>query len=462
MFISQFLLLSFFISSIFLISLFWGRKKVSVVGFVFLFFALGIFWHQRAEFDFFSSELKRLNDTNEIITLIGVVSKEPDMREKSMKLTVTLDSGTVLVTTSLYPKYEYGDKIQISGKLETPMEFEDFNYREYLKKEGIHSVMYFPGIKVVEKGQGNFVFSKILQLKNILRKQVFSFFSPPESSILGAMILGDKRQISDEWKEKLNIAGVRHITAISGLHVSILTIILMTLLIGLGFWRHQAFYFTIILIALFVIMIGLQPSAIRAGIMGGLFLFAQYLGRMNYAPRAIVLAAAFMLIQNPFLLTLDIGFQLSFLAMMGIIFLLQEFKRFLSFIPFENMRSILAMTFSAYLFTLPILIYNFGYISLVSPITNVLIVPLLYWIMIFGFIFTIFSAIFPFLGIVFAFPVWIFLTYIVKIVNWFSGIPLASLTLENIHWAWLLGFYAILGFAVFKLKEKEKPKFFGY
>jgi len=236
----------------------------------------------------------------------------------------------------------------------------------------------------------------------------------------------------------------------------------MSLFIGLGFWKSQAFYLTIILIAFFILMTGLQPSAIRAGIMGSLFLLAQHFGRLGSSSRAIVFAGTLMLGLNPFLLRLDIGFQLSFLAMMGIIYLLPIFRNWLKFIHWENLKSILAMTFSAYLFTLPILIYNFGYVSLVALLSNVLIVPLLYSIMIFGFLFALLGIMSPPLGWILSFPVWILLTYVTKTVDWLSNIPLASLSLPNVHWIWPLISYLILGYFTFMLQKREKLKFLRY
>jgi len=236
----------------------------------------------------------------------------------------------------------------------------------------------------------------------------------------------------------------------------------MTILIGLGLWRQQAFWFSIILIALFIIITGLQPSAIRAGIMGGLFLLGQYLGRMGVSSRSIVLAAALMLVQNPLLLRLDVGFQLSFLAMMGIIYLMPIFQDWFKKIPDSSqLRSILAMTLSAQVFTLPILIYNFGYISFVAPITNVLIVPLLYWIMLFGFVFAFLGIIWQPLGWILSLPVWFLLTYITKIVNISLKLPFAFKTLE-ISWIWLVIFYLILGLITWRLQESQKLRFLNY
>ena len=467
------------ILGILLISIFWRYKKIAVLGFCILFLVLGVWRHQLAELRIMNNELRKYNDQEKIITLVGLVAKEPDIREKSVKLTVQPENinGKVLVTANRYPEYQYGDRLKIIGKLKTPAEFEDFNYKDYLKKDGIYSVMDFPKTELIEKNQGNFIYAKILDFKEKLRESIYQNLSPPQSSILGAMILGDKSRMSGcsqkeieaakqrgeeclKLKEKLNITGVRHITAISGMHITILSIILMQILIGLGFWRGQAFYLTMALLILFIVMIGLPPSAIRAGIMGGLFLLAQYLGRMNISSRAIVFAATLMLVHNPLLLKLDIGFQLSFLAMMGIIYLVPIFQNLLHKVPdFFQLKNIFALTISAQIFTLPILIYNFGYVSAVAPIVNILVVPLLSFVILSGFIFGLAGMIFLPLGQILSWFSWLLLTYLVKIVDFFSQIPPVYF---KISWVWLSVSYLILGLFIWRFKEKQKLKFLKY
>ena len=280
-FVSQSVLLAVFISSILLVSVFWRYRKLVVVGFCLVFLALGIWRHQDVELNIMSNELRKFNDSERNITLVGTVVTEPDIREKSIKLTLgsliveTEEigkkplpvSGKVLVTTWRYPEYEYGNRLKITGQLENPPIFEEFNYKDYLKKEGIYSVMSWPEIELLTKETPSSIleqgYAKILQFKEKLRESICQNLSPPQSSILGAIILGDKRKITDDLKEKLNVAGVRHITAISGLHVAILTSILMTILISVGFWRQQAFWFSIILITLFIVMTGFQSSGGR-------------------------------------------------------------------------------------------------------------------------------------------------------------------------------------------------------
>jgi len=453
---------------------FFKKRLILVFALCLIFLALGILRYQIALKKFENAELKNFVDFSKPIEISAKVVKEPDVRENNVNLTVKIKEllvnnigipmeGKALVTTGRYPEYQYGDKLKIIGSLKTPPVFEGFNYKDYLRKDGILAVMSYPEIsrESSEIGTLSAVYAKILSFKNKLRETINQNLSPPQSSILAAVILGDKRNISKEWKDKLNKTGVRHITAVSGMHIVILTSILMSFLIGIGFWRGQAFYLTIGVIFLYILMIGFQPSAVRAAIMASLFLLAQKIGRVSSSQRAITFAAALMLIQNPFLLKDDVGFQLSFLAIMGIIYLLPIFQKWLKFIPedkYLNLRNILGMTFSAQVFTLPILIYNFGYVSLISPLTNILIVPLLPFIMITGFIFSLVGIFWSSLGWLLSFPCWFLLTYITKLIDWFYHFPSISIQLK-ISWQWILIFYLVLGYFAWRLTQKAKLKF---
>lgn len=442
------------------------KPRIIFIGFCLVLLVLIIWRYQVIELRIKNYELRKYHDSGQNITLIGTVVKEPDVRETTTKLTFKPEGikGKILITVSRYPEYKYGDELKITGKLQTPHVFEDFNYKDYLKKDGIYSVIYYPKVEIINRGRASVIYSKILDFKDKLRQSIYRSISPPQSEILGAMILGDKSRMSNELKEKLNIAGVRHVTAVSGMHVLILSTILMSLLLWLGFWRGQAFYISIIIIFLFIAMTGFQASGVRAGIMGGLFLLGQKIGRKSVSSRAIVMAAGTMLVINPLLLFHDVGFQLSFLAVMGIIYLSSTFRRWLRFIPQKliRLKEIIAMTFAAQIFTLPILVYNFGRISLVAPLTNVLILPFVYWIMIFGFIFGLAGILWQPLGMFLSLPCWFLLTYLTKIVDFFSRGGWAAKTIDNIHWLWLIISYLILGLLAWKLNKREKLNFLNY
>jgi len=396
------------------------------------------------------------------------VVQEPDIREKSVNLTIQPENinGKVLVTIDRYPEYQYGDKLKITGKLETPSEdINGFNYKEYLKKDGIYSVMGFPDIEFTGENSGSPVMKILFSFKNKFKETARQFISPPQEGILEALIFGDEENISQAWKDKLNLTGTRHITAVSGMNITIISFLILNFLLLLGFWRQQAFYLTIFLLILYILMIGSPASAVRAGAMAGLFLLAQHLGRMSAAQRAVVFAAAFMLFLNPLLLKLDVGFQLSFLAILGMIYFQPFFSEVFKKIPnpkFFPVAATLAATLSAQIFTLPILIYNFGYISLTSPVTNILIVPFLAPITILIFVFGFLGMIFYSLGFVLSWPIWLCLTYLTGVIDFFSKVPFSSLKLQNIPWIFLVIFYLILIIITWRLQERRKLKFLNY
>jgi len=388
---------------------------------------------------FRDDNLNQYINSGEKATFQGEVVKEPDIRDVNTKLTIKARlperdrALKLLITTGRYPKYKYGDILEITGNLEKPAVFEDFNYKNYLKAKKINFVAYYPSVKLISRGPFSgisYVYSKILDFKNKLRKNLYSSISPPQSYILGAMILGDKDKISNDFKEKLNISGLRHLTAVSGLHIVIISSVFLSLFLFLGFWRKQAVHASLVFIFLFIALTGFQISSIRAGIMGSLFLLAPLFGRNSCSMRSLIIVGGAMLIINPFLFFYDVGFQLSFLAAMGIIYLSSTFKKYLK-------SDILAATFSAYIFTLPILIYSFGRISLVSFLTNFLVLPIIPVVMVLGFIASI-------LGLfIFFIPVWFLLTYIVKITEIFSQ-PCFAQEFINIHWIWLILSYFLL------------------
>jgi len=442
--INQSLRLVFLIIAISMISVLWGNKKAVLFGFCIVFFVLGSLYINK----------KAVSDFGEVV-FVGTIIEEPDKREDTNKLTVSSPKGKVLVTVNKYPEFNYGDKLKIEGELKKPAVFEDFNYKDYLKKEGIYYVSYFPKVSLISKGGGISFYRSLLSLKEKFRNTIKENLSFSQGSVLAAMVLGDKNRVSDNLKEKLNKAGVRHVTAVSGLHVVIISTALMSIFSFFG--KDKAFYLSLIFIFLFVLLTGLQPSGVRAGIMGGVFLLGKKAGRKSVSSRTLVLVATLMLLFNPLLLRYDVGFQLSFLAVMGIITFSNFFSRKLKFIKFKTIREIVVITISAQLFVLPLLIYNFGRISLVSIFGNILILPVVWWVMVLGFLMIIFGGFF--LAQILSLVLALILGYILVIVDLLALFP--EITFNNVHWFWLLILYSILtGFAIW-VKKKEKYTFLG-
>jgi len=445
------------------------EKSVIIFAVCMIFFGLGAMRFQKADFVLENNPIK--NYYSKEATIVANIIDEPISKNGRTTFTVKTESvnkekleSKILITALGYQKYSYGDRLKIDAKIYEPPVFSDFNYKNYLKKSGILAVIYWPKIKIISKNNGNLLYSKILSLKQSLREIIKENLSPPSSWFLAAMTLGDKKDISSQWKEKLNKVGLRHITCISGMHIVILSGILVWVFIMLGFYRGQAFYPAICLLWLFILMTGLQPSAIRAGIMASLFFFSQKIGRQKSASRAILLAASIMLAVNPLLLRFDIGFELSFLATLGIIYLMPLFNKMFSKVALlQSFRidQLLSITIAAQIFTLPILIYNFGYFSLISPLSNLLIVPALPYIMASGFLFLFGGFVWYPIAWILSMPTAFLLGFLSRTVNFLSKAQFATITLR-ISWAWLLFFYILLGSLLFYISKKERPKFLTF
>ena len=426
------------------------KDQLVVLGFCFLVLMLGVLRMQISEFNISTNPLTKLNGKGEIV-LNGMVDDAPDIRETSQKLTVRVNGGKVLVTTGKYVEYSYLDKLKITGKLKAPGIFDGFNYSNYLLKDGIYSVMNSPKIEVISTKHQynilNYSYEKILFLKQKLEQSIEDNFLPPHSLILDGVIFGNNKNMTADLRDKLNAAGLRFLTAISGVHVIILSAILISLLLFLGARRNNAFLLSIILIWLYVMLTGFTTSGIRAGIMGSIFIFAGSIGRQNTSSRTVVLAAVLMLLQNPLLVIYDVGFQLSFLACLGIIYIKPLINNFFP--------DIISTTFAAQIITLPIMIYNFGLISLVAPITSILILPVMPLILSFGFLFCIFASISKLLGWIFYVPTWLLITYFLKVVDVFSQ-PWMTKNVTGVSWVWILFVYFLIGVGVSILNKKAQ------
>ena len=444
-----------------IIFIFWNNKKIITIGFCLLFFVFGVWRYESFKLKTENNQLVKYIDKE--VSFIGIVSERPEPSQSTTKIEVNIEdlNSKVLMTTWKYPEYYYGDKLRIGGGLEEPTFFNDFDYKSYLAKDGIYAVMYQPKIELIEMNCGNFIKEKLLIFKEKLKNSINLIMPAPQSGLLEALFFGDEENISQEWIDKFNNTGTRHITAVSGMNITIISVLVLNLFLFLGFWRNQAFYFSIIFIIFYVSIIGAPASGVRAGIMGTLFLVSQYFGRRSDGIRIVVLSAVLMLLFNPLLLTLDVGFQLSFLAILGLVYLQPIFSDWLKKVPnsFE-IRYTLSATLAAQCFTLPILIYNFGRISLISPLVNLFIVPLITMVTILGFVLAFIGLISIPLGIVFSFPVWLILTYILKIIDLFSKISFANIIFEDISFYWVIISYILLGLLIWKIENNKKLKSF--
>ena len=262
----------------------------------------------------------------------------------------------------------------------------------------------------------------------------------PDAGLLSGILFGTKMTLSSTLKNALQITGTLHIIALSGMNITILTLLFFGAFIT-RLPRSISSILTIGVIGIFVWFVGSSPSIVRAAIMGCITLLAPLTGRFSIGIITWGIAIASMIIAKPMWIG-DLSFQLSALASLGMIMFgsstgekkhenLNEYVQTKMMQLARKIWSIiypeLATTLSAQVFTMPLILVVFGRISLISPVTNLFIgwtIPIItvlgLFLCLFGFLWLPFAHIFGWV-------VWIWLEYLIRIVEWTSVIPLASI-----------------------------------
>jgi competence protein ComEC len=445
-----------------------NRRKILIVVGLCLFTLLGGAFHFPSSLP--SADEHSLSLYNDLgtVEIRGIVTEEPDIRDRYCLLTfsaseITVNgekeevSGTALIRVPRYPTYMYGYVLKVTGELETPLQFEDFDYRSYLARQGIYSIIYYPRVEVLKRGQGSKPLQWIYSLRERLSASLTGALPEPQGSLAQAILLGLRGNIPDSVYEAFSRTGTAHLLAISGLHISI--IIAMFLSFGiLVFGRQRSIYIwlTLAITWLYTLLAGMHPPIIRAAIMGSLFLIAEYLGRQRSAIIALAFAAAVMVGVQPNLLW-AVSFQLSFLAMAGLILLYPYFQAWARkgvaslfgtkerIVAVGNMITDgFAATLAAIVAVGPLIAYNFGVVSLVALPATFLSLPALPFIIVTAALVAFVGLIASVAAQVLGWLAWLFLSYLILIVKGFDALPHSSVEVSSVS-AWhIWGYYAIL------------------
>ncbi len=373
------------------------------------------------------------------VILEGYVNEEPDISARTTRFdfkvkeivlpdrTLSINEKTV-VTANGALFYNMGETLRIEGAVSKPRNFEDdFDYAGYLKKDGIKTVVLFPKISETGSVKMGSLENHLLNFKKIVfaarsyfENSVNKSMTEPNAAYINGILLGSRQNIPDDLKEAFNKTGTTHILAISGYNIMIIA---SALLAGLVFImkRRKAFWVSVAAIFVFTIMTGSSSSVVRASIMGLTLLFAQGYGRMYSARNSIVLAGAAMVFINPFILVFDIGFQLSFLAVLGLVYLYPFLQKKLDkWPPLFGVKDSFLTTISAQAFVgIPIILY-FGRFSWAFLPANILVLPLVPFAMLFGLIAGLGQMLLPAFGSVVSIPAWAITTYQIWVIKLLS------------------------------------------
>ncbi len=385
------------------------------------------------------------------ITLRGRISDEPDRRPLKTRYTVEVSeidrqevSGKILVTDyAAWPRHSYGDEVRVSGVLERPGMIEDFAYDRYLSRFGIYAIMPRAQVETIASGSKNSFFAVLYTLKERFERQINRLYPEPHAAFLAGLLTGSRQGIPEHLLEDFQATGLTHIIAISGYNITIVLTIIGGFLFFLPLkWR---FLPSLLAITFFTLFVGGSPSVVRAAIMGALGLLALQTSRQKHSLIAILFTATLMVALNPKLLWYDAGFQLSFLAVLGITYLSPFLEHVLKFVPEGFLvRESLKTTLAAQLAAVPLVTLLFGQFSLVAPLANVAVALLIPFAMLVGFLGVIMSFLsFP-LGLAISYLSFGALELIISIAETLADLPYASLHVSPGNHLWVLGYYVLL------------------
>ncbi len=412
---------------------------------------------------------------------LGVITDTPQEKAKTTAYKVKLlneDKNIVCYfqrDQSIKERLLPGDEILFYGKIQPFQNMGDFDYVTYMHNQGFAGSAYIPLTAWKKTGERS---SSLKLYALTYRQKILNFYQSlgldnTEYSILAALTLGYKNELSDELKQGFRATGTVHVLSTSGLHVGIIYFMIS---LFLCFIRRGSRYYKLkpVLIILLLwgysFVIGLPVSVVRASQMLSVFCLAEFFGKKNASMHAVFIAVFFMLLYNPLSL-FDVGFQLSFASVISIIWLqpkasslLKTDNRYLRYIWQAFTLSIVAQ-----LATFPICLYYFGTFPTYFFATNLIIVPLVSFIIYCAggiIIAKLLSYILPtFSDYLFYLPVMV-MQWLVKgmtsIIQFFEQLPMAQLDNLKISFIDLLLIYTlIVGFVIFFIYKKPKALIVG-
>ncbi|WP_322796159.1 DNA internalization-related competence protein ComEC/Rec2 [Tepidiforma sp.] len=381
------------------------------------------------------------------VVIWGTVVSEPDQGDLSTSYDIRVDrleadgeavtdAGAIRATLGQYTELLPGDRVRLEGDLEPAPVFDGFDYRAYLQRRGIAGTMLYPRVELEEGGgpsPGRVLTEMRLALDGALQRAL----PEPEASLGAGIAFGRDDGLSRDLKAAFNESGLRHLVAVSGSNLVLVSAVGTALAVA-TVGRRWALLPAGLLLALYVLLAGFEPSVVRAAIMAAVLLGGELVGRPQAGMPALALAAIVMTGLEPGLM-LDAGFQLSVSATAGLLAFGGWFRA-----GFEKVRrtgpgewlpgwvgEVAAISCAATLATLPIQWAQFDRVSLIGPLANVAVQPavvLAFWA---SLLTALLGAVSPGLGWLAGLAAYYPLRYVVEAAEWAASVPGASAAPET-------------------------------
>lgn len=385
------------------------------------------------------------NEESELLKLVeegkyratAVIVDEPDVRESNTIYIVEPEGfgERIRLHASHNPKFSYGDEIEIYGTLEKPENFQnkngiEFNYISFLSKSEIYTIIFRPKIDLISQNKASKIKLLLFQIKSFFIERLNDKLPSPHAELSGGLLLGAKQSLGKEMLDNFRKVGLIHIVVLSGYNI---TIIAEAIKRVFGFLPNKVnLIFSAISIIFFVMMVGGSATIVRAGIMTLLVLLSKNSSRRYQINRALLFAGFLMVLHNPKILLYDPGFQLSFVATIGLVHISPIIEKFIYFIPSKfGIKEIVSATIATQIAVLPLLISMTGEISTVALLVNMLVLPIIPLTMLASFVSALsFGP--KILTVIISLPAYLLLEYQLKIVEFFAAFSFVTFDLTSL------------------------------
>ncbi len=432
----------------------------------------------------------------ERVVVEGVVTGEPDGRPSYTNLRLDVDSlypvveqsqplsrtveGRVLVSAPPYADVQYGDRVRAIGSLKRPPAYERFSYREYLAQRGIYSIMPYAKVIVLDSHHACLFMDYILRFKAYALRVLPTLISEPQASLLTGILLGVESGIPERLDDAFSATGTSHIIAISGFNLALVAGMFTNLAhrFGKRGWRLPL---ALVGVWTYTLLVGASAAVLRSALMATVGVVARQSGRKVHGPTSLAASVWVMSLVNPYILW-DVGFQLSFAATLGLILYTKPLSQGVQHLldrwigttgkqSAAGKRSAalttrfvallddsLIVTLAAQLTTTPVLIGRFHRFSLMSLLSNLLILPAQPFVMTWGGLALMAGMVVRPIGEMLGWIAWLFLTYTIGVVSKIAEIPHAAIEVTQLTLPLIWGYYLLLGIGTWWFSQPKQDR----
>jgi len=433
----------------------------------------GFLRHEVATSHFPPNHVSNWTGLREKVAVEGWVADDPELRPGRMRFTVETQrlivgedslsiAGKILVSAHLDGskknekeigarleslRVAYGNRVRIHGRLRTPRGERnpgELDYKSYLAARGVFGIMYVSkpeALHVFHEKHGAWLFREVIYpLRHLIIQGIDRTLPGPEGALLKGLLVGQRSDISPDVMEAFARTGIIHILAVSGLNVAYVVLIFQPLVRLLRLRRGLEVLLLLVAIALYALLTNREAPVVRASIMAAVWLIAQARERRGDPYNTLAVAALVILLWNPLEL-FQIGFQLSFAAIFAIVYCAEQFQKAKkAWPPLDALQfrvlghdslALAVMTLAAQLGTLPVTAYYFHRVSVISVVPNLVIVPLMEFVLALGFTSTAFEILWKPLANIYANANWLLLKFSLALTDWLSRLPFASVNVPR-------------------------------